>query len=242
MIRHQMDRMHARIVQRQQRQKLARTSLMRTSDVNKNGDGRCAFDTLWPSPRHAPHPAPSSLSHHHSTASTAESNRRSQVSTIAPLSVDNHPTSCRTTPPLWSAQSPPLNHPPWSTSARSVASEDSSKALKDGGSLFPSFRARWSVGSTSAVSVDGAPTGQSLDNLAALASMSKVQDNDDLLNGEITRTEVPSSIVEVSVIAASLMKSEESRGMPHRALYAAQFWRNSGAILAQFWGNSAQLF
>ena len=162
---------------------------MRTSDVSKMGR-RCASTRFGP-PRATPHPLSfSSLSHHHSTASTAESNRRSQVSTIAPLSVDNHPTSCRTTPPLWSAQSPPLNHPPWSTSARSVASEDSSKALKDGGSLFPSFRARWSVGSTSAVSVDGAPNGQSLDNLAALASMSKVQDNDDLLNGEITRTEV----------------------------------------------------
>ena len=187
-----------------------------------------------------------SLSHHHSTASTAESNRRSQVSTIAPLSVDNHPTSCRTTPPLWSAQSPPLNHPPWSTSAHSVtSSEDSKTGLKDGGSLFPSFRARWSVGSTSAVSVDGAPHGQSLDNLAALASMSKLDNND---AGEITRTEVPSSIVEVSVIAASLMQSEESRGMPHRALYAprnsgailAQFGRNSGAILAQFWRNYSE--
>ena len=88
---------------------------------------------FWPRSRWDP------LSHHHSTASTAESNRRSQVSTIAPLSVDNHPTSCRTTPPLWSAQSPPL----WSTSARSVSSsEDSKTGLKDGGSLFPSFRAR----------------------------------------------------------------------------------------------------
>ena len=193
-----------------------------------------ALSTRFGPPRAAPHPRSfSSLSHHHSTASTAESNRRSQVSTIAPLSVDNHPTSCRTTPPLWSAQSPPL----WSTSARSVSSsEDSKTGLKDGGSLFPSFRARWSVGSTSAVSVDGAPHGQSLDNLAALASMSKLDSND---AGEITRTEVPSSIVEVSVIAASLMQSEESRGMPHRALYAP---RNSGAIRAQFWRNSAQLF
>ena len=185
------------------------------------------------SPHPAPRPTPLSFfSHHHSTASTAESNRRSQVSTIAPLSVDNHPTSCRTTPPLWSAQSPPL----WSTSARSVSSsEDSKTGLKDGGSLFPSFRARWSVGSTSAVSVDGAPHGQSLDNLAALASMSKLDNND---AGEITRTEVPSSIVEVSVIAASLMQSEESRGMPHRALYAP---RNSGAIRAQFWRNSGAI-
>ena len=192
-----------------------------------------ALSTRCAPPRATPHPAPSSLSHHHSTASTAESNRRSQVSTIAPLSVDNHPTSCRTTPPLWSAQSPPL----CSTSARSVSSsEDSKTGLKDGGSLFPSFRARWSVGSTSAVSVDGAPHGQSLDNLAALASMSKLENND---AGEITRTEVPSSIVEVSVIAASLMQSEESRGMPHRALYAP---RNSGAIRAQFWRNAAQLF
>jgi hypothetical protein len=195
-----------------------------------------ALSTRFGPPRATPHPAPSSLSHHHSTASTAESNRRSQVSTIAPLSVDNHPTSCRTTPPLWSAQSPPL----CSTSARSVSSsEDSKTGLKDGGSLFPSFRARWSVGSTSAVSVDGAPHGQSLDNLAALASMSKLDNNDDLINGEITRTEVPSSIVEVSVIAASLMQSEESRGMPHRALYAP---RNSGAIRAQFGRNAAQLF
>ena len=187
-----------------------------------------ALSTRVASPAPRPIPSPFSLSHHHSTASTAESDRRSQVSTIAPLSVDNHPTSCRTTPPLWSAQSPPL----WSTSVRSVTSEDSKTGLKDGGSLFPSFRARWSVGSTSAVSVDGAPNGQSLDNLAALASMSKMDNND---AGEITRTEVPSSIVEVSVIAASLMKSEESRGMPHRALYAP---RNSGAILAQFWRNS----